>query len=77
MIKCIKEKCPMYLPFKYDLHIINTCKIKPWIELKDECIGFDYIDLKKEDKICKISKLTTEVNILAELKNYIKDNQDD
>lgn len=69
-MKCIKEKCIYY--FSSDIY--ETCKLVDEYCVACNCIGYDKIDSKMEEIVCKISKLTNEYNTLAELKKYIIDN---
>ena len=75
--KCIKSnekvKCPMY---HISDDVYQTCKLVPGAYIDRSCIGINKINPKMEEIICKIAKLTTELNTLEELENIIIDNQE-
>ena len=73
MYKCLKEKCPMFIT---ELNVGVACKLVP-NSLFRNCEGYDKIDSSIEETICKISELATLYDILAGLKGYIRDGQND
>ena len=71
--KCIKEKCFLY--FSSD-NYYEVCQLVSKYVLIDKCYGIKEIPNKKEEVVCKIAKLTNELNYLQELEILIRNNQD-
>ena len=72
VFKCLKNQCSMY--YSSDDYF-ETCQVVNEYCVAGNCIGYDKINSKMEEIVCKISKLTNEYNTLAELKKYIIDSQ--
>lgn len=72
-MKCIKYECKYY--FNSDDYF-EICHVANDYCVSGECIGFDKIDDAIEEIFCTISKLTREYNDLANLKDWIKENQE-
>lgn len=70
--KCIKDKCKKYFNSDY---YYETCYLLSKRVLLDKCHGIEEIPNKKEYIICKIAKLTTELDELEKLEKLIKENQ--
>lgn len=79
MIKCIKEKCPRFGIEYMEDEVYHFCKIADieddYIFDDRECIGIPNIQPAIEKIGHHISKLATEINSLAALEDFIKDNQ--
>ena len=73
MIKCIKKECPKH--FETDNNY-KSCQLASKDLLNDECIGIEMMEAKREEIVCKISKLMNEYCELAELEKYIKEKQE-
>ena len=71
MVKCIREKCPMY----YSCEIYDSCRMQPVEYVRDECIGIAKISPNIERLACEMAKINNELNRLTELEDYIRDNQ--
>lgn len=71
-LKCIRDKC--FCHFSSDDYF-ETCYLISKRVLLDQCYGLTEIPNKKEEIICKIAKLTEELNRLDELEKFIKENQ--
>lgn len=71
-LKCIRGKCDYF--FSSD-NYFETCQLISKYVLTDKCYGLAEIPNKKEEIICKIAKLTEELNRFDELENLIKENQ--
>lgn len=70
-IKCIETKCPMF----YRGEVSNLCKLRPFEYISNTCNRLDDIKSSMERLACEISTLTTELNSLFGLEDWIKDNQ--
>lgn len=71
-LKCIKNKCFCY--FESDQYF-ETCYLISKRVLLDRCYGIDKIPNKREEIVCKIAKLTQELDKLDGLENLIRNNQ--
>lgn len=72
VLKCIKDKC--YLYFESDRYY-ETCQLISKRVLLDKCYGLAEIPNKREEIVCRIAKLTQELDKLNGLENLIRDNQ--